>query len=269
MSSKKIKKTILNTRKKTGALIKSYDIGKVLKSGVQVAVIGAPNVGKSTLFNSLLKEERAIVTPFPGTTRDYLREPTLINGSRISLVDMAGVDTPRNSVEKKGIQKGKKISDESDGILLLLDGSRRETPQDLALLKKYCRRPAIVVLNKTDLPRGINADRVRKAAAGCPVREISALKKTGLDGLKKEMVDKFVPKHPENRELVFHLRQKILLEEISGCLDNAVSILERGQSEEIAAEEIRGTLPLIQQMTGEVRSDEIIHDIFSRFCIGK
>lgn len=269
MSPKIIRNTISKTREKIHSLIRSYDLGKVLQSGIQIAVTGTANVGKSTLFNTLLQKPRAIVTSYPGTTRDYLREQIDIQGAKFTLVDMAGVDIPRHPVEKEGIRRGEKIARESDGILLLLDGSRRENRQDMDLVKKHRGRRTIIIVNKIDLPQKINLDRIRDSAPPCPLLEISALKKTHIGRLEDTLFRTFVKKHNEEQEVVLHLRQKLLLEEINACLEKALDALEQGQSEEFAAEEIRQSLPLIGRLTGEIRSDDVLNDIFSRFCIGK
>lgn len=269
MSPKMIQNSIQTTRKKIQSLIKSYDLGKALRAGIQIAITGTTNVGKSTLFNTLLKTRRAIVTPYPGTTRDYLREQIFLKGARFTLVDMAGVDIPRHPVEKEGIRRGKKIAAESDGIILLLDGSRKENAQDVNLIKNYRDRRTIIVINKIDLPQRIDLGRIKKIADGAPFLEISALKKTSLDRLENLLCENFVQRCAGEQEIVLHLRQKLILDEIDIMLGKALNLLQLGLPEEFAAEEIRQALPRIGRLTGEIHSDDIIHDIFSRFCIGK
>ncbi|MGB8951941.1 MAG: tRNA uridine-5-carboxymethylaminomethyl(34) synthesis GTPase MnmE [Candidatus Aminicenantales bacterium] len=250
-------------------LISSYDAGRALAEGLTLAITGRTNVGKSTLFNSLLEEQRAIVTPFPGTTRDYLREKIRIKDALFNLVDMAGLGRPVSPVEKEGIKKGKKIALNADGLLLVLDSSRKETPEDLRLIREFKDKKVLLLFNKMDLPQKINMERIRVQADSLPFLEISALKGTNLDKLREKIHDVFVPHVSERDEIILHVRQKILLEQTLDRMIKSFRLLNEGFSEEIYAEEIRRILPIIGELTGEIRADEVIADIFSRFCVGK
>ena len=269
ISPKQILKTIENTIQGIKKLIESYILGKTLSKGLTLAITGRTNVGKSTLFNSLLERERAIVTPYPGTTRDYLQERTKIKDSIFSLIDMAGITTPSHPVEKEGIKRGKKLLSDADGVLLLFDTSQNETLEDFKLLKQCKNKKPLLLFNKIDLPLRMNKEKVKDQGKNLPSLEISALKGTNLEKLKAKIHKIFVPNQNQGEEVILHFRQKLLLEEILDCLRRGERLLKEGYTEEIIAEEIRKIIPLISQLTGEIKADEIINDIFNRFCVGK
>lgn len=262
-------KTLEKAIYSVNTLVESYDLGKTLAEGVTLAITGRVNVGKSTLFNSLLEKDRAIVTPHPGTTRDFLKESIRVKDSIFTLIDMAGLGSPRHPVEKEGIKRGKKLASLADGILLLLDVSCKETPEDFKLIKKFKDKKILLIFNKIDLPLKMNTERVKKQAGAIPNIEISALKGTNLNKLKDKIYRLFIPGLEQDNEIILHLRQKLILDEILDSLIEGQSLLKQGYPEEIYAEEIRKTIPLIGQLTGEIRADDIINNIFSRFCVGK
>lgn len=269
ISRNKIVKTMKNVSHTVKRLIESYDLGKTLTEGLILAIIGRANVGKSTLFNSLLKKDRAIVTPYPGTTRDYLREKMKIKDSIFTLIDMAGIENAVHPVEKEGIRRGKKLAYDADGILLLLDASQKESHEDYKLIEKFRKKKTILLFNKNDLPQKMNIEKIRKTERNFPSLKISALKGTNLEKLKLMIHELFVPTQEQDEGIILHLRQKLLLEDILACLVEGKHLIGEGYPEEICAEEIRKIIPLIGQLTGNIRVDEIIENIFSRFCIGK
>jgi len=251
------------------ALVASYDAGKALTEGVMLAITGRKNVGKSTLFNALLEEQRAIVTPYPGTTRDYLKEKVKIKDTIFNLVDMAGLGRPSSVVEKEGMKKGKKIARQAAGLLVLLDASRTETAEDYTLIKEYKGKNMLLVFNKIDLPPKMDMEKIKKRYGNLSSLRISALRGTNISRLKDNIYDIFAPKVDDRQEVIFHLRQKLQLEEILNHLKKGRELLENKFPEEVYAEEIRKVLPAVGQLTGEIHAEEVIDDIFSRFCVGK
>jgi tRNA modification GTPase len=209
------------------------------------------------------------VTPYAGTTRDYLRERLKIKDSVFNLVDMAGLGRAAHPVEKEGIKRGKKIAVQADGLLLVLDSSRKESPEDLELLKKFKNKKVILVFNKIDLPQKMNKQRIKALLKDLPCIDISALKGKNLEKLKQKIDDLFVPSRKNGEEVILHLRQKLLLEDILGFLKSGLRLLEEGYPEDYYAEEIRKVIPLIGELTGEIQKEEVINEIFSRFCVGK
>jgi len=250
-------------------LVSSYERGKTLAEGVTLAIAGKANVGKSTLFNALLNEDRAIVSPYPGTTRDFLRERIKIKESLFNLIDMAGLERPSHPIEKEGIKRGEELASRADGILIILDSSRPEGQADLNLIRKFKDKKAILLFNKSDLPQKMDKPKCQALSRELPRLEISALKGTNLEMLKAMIHATFVTPETKEEEVILHLRQKLLLEQVLGLLQRALSLLKQGHSEEIWAEEIRRALPLIGHLTGEIKVDEIMENIFSRFCVGK
>lgn len=269
VSSKTIARTLQHAEKTVEALVASYDLGKTLSEGLFLAITGRANVGKSTLFNALLQKDRAIVTPFPGTTRDYLQETIKIQDALFTLTDMAGIDTPAHPIEKEGIIRGKKLASSADGILIVLDSSQKESPEDLELLRKFKNKKAIILFNKNDLPTKMTCEKITSLHKNVPSLAISSLKGTNLDRLKELIFDRFVPSEKGSSEVVLHLRQKLLLADILSCLKESKRLLEDGYSEEVYVEEIRKIIPIIGQLTGEIRDEDVISRIFDRFCIGK
>jgi tRNA modification GTPase len=250
-------------------LIAGYDVGKALIEGVTLAIAGKTNVGKSTLFNAILEDERAIVTPYPGTTRDYLKEKIKIKDVYFNLVDMAGLGKAGSSVEREGIKRGKRIASLAEGLLILLDASRPLGSEDLALLEEFRSKNVLILFNKIDLGRKMDITKIKKRFGQLPSLEISALRGTNLGRLKKKIHEIFSPKTENRENIIFQMRQKLLFEDVLKNLKKGRDLLNKGHTEEICAEEIRKTLPFLSQLTGEIRADEVIESIFDRFCVGK
>jgi tRNA modification GTPase len=250
-------------------LVASYKTGRALREGITLAITGRTNVGKSTLFNALLEEDRAIVTPYPGTTRDYLREQIVIDDVVFHLVDMAGLGRPSHPVEEAGIAKGRKIALEADGLLVVLDGSRRESAEDERLIRRFRGKKAVLVVNKADLPCRIDRRRVRSLAGNAPLISVSALKGTGLDRLRSQIRLSFAPTLEIQHEVILHARQRDIFLEVLEALREARRLLDAGHTEDFYAEELRKAIFLAGKVTGEIQAEDVMNDIFSRFCVGK
>ena len=251
------------------ALIAGYEAGRPLAEGITLAIAGKTNVGKSTLFNALLGQDRAIVTPYPGTTRDLLRERLVIRDSVFHLVDMAGMGRPAHPVEKEGMRRSVRQARAADGVLLVIDGSRPAGREDLRLLEKFRNSIKMIIINKIDIAREAGETGLAGKAAAIPTVRISALKGTNIDDLKARLHKTFIPSKRKHDDLVLHLRQKLILEEMLAGLERSRALRREGHPDEIVAEELRGVLPALGRLTGEIRAGEIIDDIFGRFCVGK
>jgi tRNA modification GTPase len=252
--------------------ISSYEEGKIFREGISCAIIGKTNVGKSSLLNVLLKEERAIVTPIPGTTRDVIEEVLNIYGIPVRLMDTAGLRKPVDSIEQEGVRRAKERVADSDFVLLMLDGSRALDDDDKEIFKEIKGKKKVVAVNKNDLPFEISLEDVKRLLPEDPIISISALKNTGIDDLKQaiytSLVHRDVRSTPEHL-IVANIRHKTALTQARDNLSNAMKGLEEGTSLEFIAFEIRSALEALGELVGETATEDILNRIFEQFCIGK
>lgn len=267
----RVAKTLGKAAGELGEMVQSFDIGRALLEGTTIVISGRPNVGKSTLFNALLEEDRAIVAPHPGTTRDFLRERLRIGDSHFTLIDTAGLAATKDPVENEGRERGRRLAAEAGGVLALIDASTGLMPQDASLLRglKDKNKKAIIVLNKCDLKVKTDLGAVARESGRLPMISVSALSGKNIRSLRRLILKRFAPSVRSGKEVVLHLHQKLLLEEVQAGLERARKLLSEGFGEEIGAEEVRSVLPSLGRLTGEIKSQDVIDMIFSRFCIGK
>ena len=252
--------------------IASYEEGRIFREGISCAIIGKPNVGKSSLLNILLREERAIVTPIPGTTRDVIEEVLNICGIPVRLMDTAGLRKARDSIEQEGVKRARERLVGSDFVLLMLDGSRALDEDDEEIFYEVKGKRKVVILNKNDLPQEVSVGEVKSRFMNDSMVSISALKGDGIDTLKKTIYSCLVqrdfrstPEYP----IVANIRHRDALVRIRDNLLNAVKGMEEGTSIEFIAFEIRSALEALGEVVGETTSEEILNRIFDQFCIGK
>ena len=252
--------------------ISSYEEGKIFREGISCAIIGKTNVGKSSLLNVLLKEERAIVTPIPGTTRDVIEEVLNIHGIPVRLMDTAGLRKPADSIEQEGVRRAKERVADSDFVLLMLDGSRALDEDDKEIVKEIHGKKKVVTINKNDLPLKISLEDVKRLFPEDPIISISALKNKGINDLKQAIYTSLVHRNvratPEHL-IVANIRHKTALAQARNNLFNAMKGLEEGISLEFIAFEIRSALEALGELVGETAPEEVLNRIFEQFCIGK
>jgi len=258
--------------KKLEEWIASYEEGKMFREGISCAIVGKTNVGKSSLLNVLLKEDRAIVTPIPGTTRDVIEEILNINGIPVRLIDTAGLRKAMDSIEQEGVRRAKQRVADSDFILLMIDGSRPLELDDMEIFEEIEGKKKVVILNKNDLPSEIDLEEMKRRFQTDPLVSISALKNDGIDDLKEaiyaSLIHRDVRASPEHL-IVANIRHKTALSQLKENLLNAIKELEEGTSLEFIAFEIRSALEALGEMVGETASEEVLNRIFQQFCIGK
>jgi tRNA modification GTPase len=246
-------------------LADSFQIGKVVRGGVTLAILGRPNVGKSSLFNRLLEQDRAIVTAQAGTTRDMLSEYFSINGLPVKLVDTAGIRATADIVEAKGVAKSYEALADSDVILAILDLSEAldETDHELLARARQSGRRTLLVGNKCDLPV--------KAQIAEPLVRVSAETGEGLDELRRQIYEHALPGHAPAQETGFitSIRHEKLLRDCEGFLKKAAGAVRASVPHEMLLLDLYGALEPIDAITGATTLDDILRNIFSTFCIGK
>lgn len=253
-------------------LVRSGHDGRILREGAVVAILGCPNVGKSSLMNALLRSDRAIVTPIPGTTRDLLEEQVSIDGIPVRLVDTAGIRMTDDPVEVEGIRRSRLAWADADLALILLDGSQPLSDSDCALLSQPESADALLVINKCDLPRQLSRGDLDRSYPGHgDVLEISATLQVGLDRLREAVGSRLVSGNLESNEgvLVTNLRHAAACERAVQGIDQARQSIEAGRAGELVAMDLRIAADALGEITGIITTDEILERIFVEFCIGK
>ena len=251
-------------------LSNSFENGKIIKDGISLAIIGRPNAGKSSLLNEILKEERAIVTDIPGTTRDTIEEQIIIEGIPFKIIDTAGIRESVDKIEQIGIEKSKKAAKKSDIILAIFDVSKPLNKEDLEILKVLENKKAIIVLNKIDLEENKETENKLKSI-GKEVIKISAKENKGIEEIYKKLVELLNLKEIEidNGNVITNLRHKELIDCGIQNAKEAISALKNKLPVDIIAINIKEILENLGKITGETVSEDIIKEIFAKFCLGK
>jgi tRNA modification GTPase len=245
------------------ALARSFAYGKLVHDGFTLAIVGRPNVGKSSLFNRLLEHDRAIVTPIAGTTRDVVSETASLEGIPVRLLDTAGIREGQDPVEVLGIERSHQAMADADLTIVVLDASAAATPEDQALIAKAAATGKhLVVANKSDLPSAEGYDSVLK---------VSALTGEGIADLRRAIVRTLAPEGRIEQDggFITSLRQEQLLRQSEQALEKARAAAARGLPHEMLLLDLYAALEPIDAITGATTADDILHRIFSTFCIGK
>lgn len=272
VTNSQIKEMLVKVKDLLVKLEKSFDEGKLLKEGVKTAIIGRPNAGKSSLLNAILREDRAIVTEFEGTTRDTIEEFVNIAGIPLKLIDTAGIrENANDEIEKIGIAKSKEIAKNADLVIAIFDSSKEFTEEDKEILEIIENKKAIIILNKIDLEAKIDENNPLLKEFSGNIIKISALNQTGLDDLYKKIENMFANNdiNVDNDCIITNVRQKDLVSKAIEDVNKTKETLENGLPLDIISIFIKDILEDLSKITGEVVSDEIIDEIFSKFCLGK
>ena len=247
----------------------TFRSGRLLKEGLKVALVGRPNVGKSSLFNGLLARERAIVTDVPGTTRDSLSEVISIEGVPVLLTDTAGVRTSPDEIERLGIERTQQAIIDADFIVVVMDGSQSPTEEDYEVLAKTLQSRYLIALNKSDLET-FTLENAPVTDNGSRVVAISAKTKQGMDALCAAILEPFTARETfDTGILITNARHYDLLRRAEDSLRLSADLLRERSSEELSLAGLYDALRFIGQITGETTPDEVLSQIFSTFCIGK
>ena len=252
-------------------LLESSKSGRILKEGIRVCLCGKPNVGKSSLLNALLKEQRAIVTNIPGTTRDVLEESAQIKGIPFFLVDTAGILEPKDLIEEEAVKRSHLCIKSADLVLLVLDHSRPLEEQDMALMEQLKAARVLVVVNKMDLEGPIDIAVPEKIFGQEYVLKASALSAQSIQGLEAKIVDIICggKNFDTHGILISNIRHIKALEEAQKNLQDAGRLLNESTSLEFISEEIKSAVNQLDAITGRNIDEDLLDRIFSEFCIGK
>lgn len=273
ISNDKLNNRLDEINKELTLLIKTYDDGKYIKDGVNLAIVGNTNVGKSSLLNTLLNEEKAIVTDIEGTTRDVIEETLVIGNLVLNVSDTAGIRETEDIVEAIGVNKSLKAIEDTDMIIYLIDLSRGITSKDVELLNKIkeLNKPYIVGLNKIDISRE-NINKLKEQLKEHNyVIAISTATREGIDELKQTIENIFNISEFDSEEnrIVVNERHKQLLEKAKERLIKAKEITMMGESLDIATIDIKEATSLLGEITGKDASSDVVNKIFEKFCLGK
>lgn len=265
-----LRKNLEKVYEEANLLIESYDKGKKIKEGIKTVIVGKPNVGKSTLLNSLLREERAIVTHIPGTTRDIIEEIINIKGIPLVLTDTAGIRKTDDIVENIGVEKSKQLIEKADLILLVLDASEKLEKEDMEVIEKIKEnnKKTIVLLNKIDLERKLDLSSYNLEN----IVEISAKDNIGIEEMEDKIYSYIVEEDVENTSeklIITNIRHKTALEKTKEAVKNIFETIDTGMPMDLISVDLKEALDSLSEITGEISSEDILDHVFGNFCVGK
>ncbi len=253
------------------ALLAHAHTGKILREGLRTAIVGRPNVGKSSLLNALLKEERAIVSQYAGTTRDVIEEQLLLDGVPLVLADTAGIRSTDDFVEKIGVEKSRQLLADSELVICVIDGSAGLTAEDEAILAAAEGKPCVIIVNKSDLAQKVDLPALKERFGADKVMQLSAKTLRGVEAFSSWLKNYVYGSEGAlgDGAYIQNARQERLLREALASLTDAGSAAENMLPYDCIVIDVRTAIDLLGEITGDTVQDEIINEIFSRFCIGK
>ncbi|MCT4612978.1 MAG: tRNA uridine-5-carboxymethylaminomethyl(34) synthesis GTPase MnmE [Clostridia bacterium] len=252
--------------------IENAETGRIMKEGIRTVIVGKPNVGKSSLLNEILKENRAIVTDIEGTTRDTLEEFVNVRGIPLHIIDTAGIRDTEDVVEKIGVEKSKDIVESADLVLLVLDASKCISKEDKEIIEIVKDKNTIVILNKSDLERKIDLECINIKDLSEHLIETSMLDKTGIDKLENLIKDMFFEgKIEDSSEAIYvtNMRHKKSLVDAKQSVKEVIMTINNNMPEDLMAIDLKNAYEKLGEITGDTVSEDIIDTIFSEFCLGK
>ena len=267
LTNEKILPDLLNIKSKLEQIIKNSEDGKIIKDGINTAIIGKPNVGKSSLLNLLLEEEKAIVTDIEGTTRDVVEGKVIIDGVVLNILDTAGIRKTDNIVEEIGVKKSIELIDKSDLILFVLNNNTEISIEEIELLNKIKNKNHIIILNKCDLDKKINLD----ILSNDNIIRMSAINKSGVEQLKQEIIKIYNLDKLEEKDVTYlnNSRGISLLKESLESIDLAITNIKSNMPIDILEVDIKQSCMKLNEIIGENYNENLINELFSNFCLGK
>lgn len=271
MTTKLLKEKAIEIKQRIEQLLKTASQGKIMREGLATALVGRPNVGKSSLLNHLLHEDKAIVTDVAGTTRDVIEEYVNVSGVPLKLIDTAGIRETDDKVEKIGVERSKKAIEQSDLVLLVLNAAESLTKEDLELIRLTNDKKRIIILNKIDLEEKLDRKELAKISENAPVYATSILKNEGVEALE-EAISKLFFNGIENSQstvMVTNARHIALLKKAQNSLDSVLEGISSGMPVDLVQIDMTEAWNLLGEITGESYEDELLDQLFSQFCLGK
>lgn len=262
-----LKTNIIEIKNELKKIVDESEKGSIIKNGINVGIVGKPNVGKSSLLNRLINEDKAIVTDVEGTTRDIVEGKIVINGIEINLIDTAGIRQTSNVVEKIGVEKSKSILETSDLLLAIFDGSKPLTKDDLDILKEIENKKSIIIINKEDLPMQIEKEKFSRYKT----LQISIKENKGINDIIEEIKSLFNLNELETQDFTY-LSNARQINLIKNCLSLSEEINKQNEKNtpvDLIQIDIQRLWEKLGELTGESYKDELLDEIFSKFCLGK
>jgi tRNA modification GTPase len=266
-----VARRLLGARNDLEGLLRTYDEGRVYREGIAAVIVGRPNVGKSSLLNVLLKEERAIVTAIPGTTRDVIEEVVNIEGIPLRIMDTAGLRPAKDAIEEEGVRRTRERLAQADLTIWVVDGSEPLSSEDRDILPQVRNRKTVIAINKNDLPQRFSPEDLRGQIPEASLISISALLGSGIEGLKKAIRTVVLNGRIESSSetILSNLRHKRAIEVAREALSEALQSLQINLSWEFITLDLQRALEALGEIVGETTSEEVLDRIFNQFCIGK
>ncbi|MBD8071239.1 tRNA uridine-5-carboxymethylaminomethyl(34) synthesis GTPase MnmE [Bacillus sp. PS06] len=262
---------VLNVKKEINTLLQTSSQGKILREGLSTVIVGRPNVGKSSLLNSLVHENKAIVTDIPGTTRDVIEEYVNVRGVPLRLVDTAGIRETEDIVERIGVEKSREVLKSADLILLVLNNNEELSIEDVRIFEAIAGMDAIIIINKTDLATKISLDQVKELAGNQPVVTTSLLQEEGIEELEEAISSLFFSGSIEAGDLTYvsNSRHIALLNQANHAIDEALQGIDQNLPIDMVQIDLTRTWELLGEIIGDAVHESLINQLFSQFCLGK
>lgn len=276
---KELEQKVISIYSRIENLLKNSENGRILKEGISTVIVGKPNAGKSSLLNTLVGEERAIVTDIAGTTRDVLEEQINLNGIILNIIDTAGIRSTDDVVEKIGVDKARKYLKDADLVIYVVDTSTPLDENDFEIIELLKERKAIILLNKSDLSPLITSSEMKEAVEKQngrsyePIRmiSISAKEQTGIEELQQAVQEMFFSGEVtfNDQVMITNIRQKASLQEALSGLELVLQSIRDGMPEDFYSIDLMNTYEALGSIIGEAVEDDLVNEIFSKFCMGK
>ncbi|MET3193047.1 tRNA uridine-5-carboxymethylaminomethyl(34) synthesis GTPase MnmE [Bacillus sp. OAE603] len=252
-------------------LLETSKQGKILREGLSTVIIGRPNVGKSSLLNTLVQESKAIVTDIPGTTRDVIEEYVNVKGVPLRLIDTAGIRETKDVVEAIGVERSKKVLNLADLVLFVLNNNEQLTEEDRVLYKQMSGKDVIVIINKTDLRQNLDIEEVKQLVGNATIVTTSLKEEQGIEDLEKAIADLYFEGQIESQDLTYlsNARHIALLKQAGSTINDATEAMRNGMPIDLVQIDLTRAWELLGEIIGDTVQESLINQLFSQFCLGK